>query len=63
MIKTKTAIKRDQRNARITQLYEANMSIQGSMKSAVVEQIAKELKTSITTVNRVVKDILVTRTA
>ena len=55
MIKTKTAIKRDARNERIKIMYKDLMALEGSMKSAVAEQIAKDLKTSVTTVNRVVK--------
>ena len=57
MIKTKTAIKRDIRNGSIRDRYKDYMATEGSMKSAVVERIAKELKTSITTVNRIVKSI------
>lgn len=56
MIKTKTAIKREARNAKITELYK-QYRVEGSMKSAVVEQISRELRTSVTTVNRIVKPL------
>lgn len=55
MIKTKTALKREERNTKIKSKFAEYMAIDGSMKSAVVETISRELKTSITTVNRVVK--------
>lgn len=53
MIKTKTAVKREARNAKIKELYKKYMP--NGMKSAVVEKIAKEAGTSVSTVNRVVK--------
>lgn len=56
--KTKTAIKRDARNERIAELYTLYRS-QGSKKHAAVEHIARELKTSVTTVNRIVKPIAI----
>jgi predicted transcriptional regulator len=57
MIKTKTAIKREKRDEQIVSSYKELMSLDGAMKSAVVETISRDLKTSITTVNRVVKPI------
>lgn len=56
-IKTKKALKRENRNANITALYLLEMKKDGSMKSAVVEEIARACKTSVTTVNRVVKQV------
>lgn len=56
MIKTKTALKRDKRNEQIIARYNELMT-PGAMKSAVAEVIAKELRTSITTVNRIVKKV------
>lgn len=57
MIKTKTALKREKRNSEIIATYQADIKLDGAMKSAVVESIARNLKVSITTVNRVVKGI------
>src|SRR5690348_5903323 len=57
MIKTKTATKREQRNSKIVAMYEDLKIKQNGMKSAVVEHIAKETKSSVTTVNRVVKEV------
>lgn len=53
MIKTKKAIKRDARNAEIICKYKEQISVEGAMKSAVYENIAKELKISVTTVSRI----------
>ncbi len=54
-IKTKTAIKREKRDADIVSKYQELIVLPGAMKSAVAETISRDLKTSITTVNRVVK--------
>ena len=59
MIKTKTAIKREKRDEQIKASYKDLMALDGAMKSAVVETISRDLKTSITTVNRVVKSIII----
>jgi hypothetical protein len=56
-IKTKTAIKREKRDADIVSKYQELIVLPGAMKSAVAETISRDLKTSITTVNRVVKRI------
>lgn len=53
MVITKTKQKRITRDERIVAMYKS--LIDGGMKSAVYEQIARGLKTSITTVSRVVK--------
>jgi hypothetical protein len=55
-IKTKTAIKREKRDADIVSKYQELIVLPGAMKSAVAETISRDLKTSITTVNRVVKN-------
>ena len=56
MIETKAQVKRRVRDTKIVELYKLYFEIQGSLKSAAVEKIAKEVKTSVTTVNRIVKD-------
>jgi len=55
-IKTKAAVKREKRNEKINELYAKYMALDGSMKSAVFEQISKELRTSITTVSRIINN-------
>lgn len=55
MIETKAQVKRKVRDTKIKELYLLYKIEQGSLKSAAVEKIAKECKSSVTTVNRVVK--------
>lgn len=55
MIKTKTAIKRDKRNERIKSLYTEYMAQEGSMRSAVLDRIAQEVRVSVTTAHRATK--------
>jgi len=57
MIETKAQAKRRVRDAKILDLYRTYKIEQGAMKSAAVEQIAKECKSSVTTVNRIVKTL------
>ena len=56
MIETKGQVKRRVRDAKRVELYKEYYEIQGSLKSAAVEKIAKEVKTSVTTVNRIIKE-------
>jgi hypothetical protein len=57
MIETKAQAKRRVRDAKIERLYKEYKIDGGSLKSAAVEEIAKECRSSITTVNRIVKQL------
>lgn len=56
MIETIAQAKRRVRDAKIKTLYEKYHIENGALKSAAIEKISRDLKVSVTTVNRIVKE-------
>lgn len=57
MIETKTQAKRRVRDAKIKELYTVYRINGGALREVSAETIAKELKTSVSTVKRITKDM------
>lgn len=52
---TPSAAKRLERNAKIKERYEKEISVEGSMKSAVISGIAKSYRMTVPTVYSIIK--------